>query len=99
MYFLIVGTDAPASAARRQELRPRHVAYWQSLADRMKLGGPLLDSALPDAPAKGSMLLIEADDLAAAEAIAQGDPFTGAVFDSVTVTPMRISLGVWPPAD
>jgi len=95
MYFLIVGTDAPERASQRQALRPRHVAYWQALGARMKVGGPMLDE---DAAAKGSVLLVEAEDLAEAQAIAAGDPFAEAVFGSVSVTPMRISLGVWPPA-
>ena len=58
----------------------------------MKLGGPWLDEA--DGGPLGSMLLIEAKDLAAARALAAEDPYRAAgLFAEVTVRPWRLVAG------
>ena len=42
----------------------------------------------------GSLLIVEAEDLAAAQAQADNDPFTAAgVFESVEVRPWRVAIG------
>jgi uncharacterized protein YciI len=42
----------------------------------------------------GSLLIVEAEDLAAAQAQADNDPFTVAgVFESVEVRPWRVAIG------
>jgi hypothetical protein len=44
----------------------------------------------------GSLLIIEAEDRAAAEALVAGDPFrTEGVFERVEVRPWRAVLGSW----
>jgi uncharacterized protein YciI len=57
----------------------------------VKLGGPFVDA---DGKMIGSLLIIEAADLAAAEAFAAADPYKAAdVFESVTIREFRATLG------
>jgi len=90
--FLIQCFDGDDGSARRPGARPRHLAYLASQGDRLKLAGPLLDG---DAPI-GSVFVLEADDLAGANAFADGDPYLAAgVFARREVTPIRATLGAW----
>ena len=78
--FVLIGTDGPSARERRPAVRPEHLAHWQPLDARghVRFGGPLLDA---DGSAHGSVLVFEADDLAAARAHAERDPYvTGGVF-------------------
>jgi uncharacterized protein YciI len=59
----------------------------------VKLAGPFLTAAEGGDP-RGSMLIVEAADVAAAEAFAAGDPFAVAgLFERTTVEPWRITIG------
>lgn len=78
--FILIGTDGPAARERRPAVRPAHLAHWQPLDQRgrVRFGGPLLDTG--GSPC-GSVLVFEADDLAAATAHAERDPYvTDGVF-------------------
>ncbi len=72
--FIMIGRDGPSARERRQAVRPAHLAHWNPLdaSSRIRFGGPLLDAA--GAP-QGSVLVFEADDLAAATAHAEQDPY------------------------
>ncbi len=72
MMFVISGLDAPDAAARRQALNDAHVAHLRSLGERFVIGGPYRGE---DGAAIGSLVVIEAEDRAAAEAFAAADPF------------------------
>lgn len=79
----------------RARLRPDHIAYRKGLGDRMALAGPLLGE--DDEPV-GSVVIIQADDLAAAEQAAKVDPYVAAgVFELVSVRRYRIAA-MKPPA-
>ena len=57
----------------------------------LKLGGPFLDEAGEMA---GSLLIIEAADLAAAEAFAEGDPYNAAgLYERREVRPWKLTAG------
>jgi uncharacterized protein YciI len=59
----------------------------------VKRGGPFLTAAEGGDP-RGSMVIVEAADLAAAEAFAAGDPFAKAgLFETVKIEPWRATLG------
>lgn len=78
--FVLIGTDGPSARERRPAVRPEHLAHWQPLDARghVRFGGPLLGA---DGAPRGSVLVFEADDLAAARAHAERDPYvTGGVF-------------------
>src|SRR5271154_1918387 len=99
MLFLILATDRPDAAALRAEHRPRHVEYWLSQGSTVKLGGPFLLQAQPDAAPRGRMLIVHAEHEAAARRLVEAAPFTAErVFGDVRLDPPRITLGEWQPS-
>ncbi len=95
MWYLILGRDAPDTLPRRLAARSEHLARLQSLRDqgRLLLAGPLpaVDAEDPGpAGFSGSLIVAEFDDLAAAQAFADADPYVHAgVYASVEVKPFR----------
>lgn len=68
--------DRPDAAALRAELRPQHKTYLAQVAHRIAVAGPLLAD---DGQAMvGSLLVIDFDSRAQAEAWLAGEPFTRA---------------------
>lgn len=87
MLFAITCTDKPESLPIRLATRDKHIAYLLGHAASLVQAGPLLD---PQGRPCGSLLLVEVADVAAAEALAAGDPYAAAgLFASVTVRPFR----------
>lgn len=87
MMFAIICTDRPASLDLRLATRPAHLAYLATYASRVVQGGPLLDT---DGRPCGTLLLIEAEDRAAAEGFAMSDPYAKAgLFESTVIRPFR----------
>jgi hypothetical protein len=88
MLFAIYNLDKPDSLALRAATRPDHLVYLDRFTDRILSGGPMLDEA---GQPLGSLVVIEAEDQAAAEAIVAEDPYTKAgLFQSVSVRPFRL---------
>jgi uncharacterized protein YciI len=86
--FSLVCIDKPDSLALRQSTRPRHLDYMDATGV-VRLGGPLLDPQ-GENPI-GSLLIVEADDLAAVEAFAAADPYAQAgLFERVEIRPYRV---------
>jgi uncharacterized protein YciI len=85
MLFALICTDKPDHLSVRTETRPDHLAYLGDLNQRgaLKLAGPFVDA---DGKPNGSLVVIEAEDRAAADAIAASDPYAKAgLFDHVEV--------------
>lgn len=70
--FVYVGRDGAQGAELRKLHRPEHLDHIASLGDRVRFGGPLLDE---DGNPCGSLVMLEADDLASARAVAEADPY------------------------
>ena len=88
--FAITCRDKPGALETRLATRPVHLDYLKGSAG-LKLAGALLGD---DGNPVGSLLIVEADDLAAAQAQADNDPFTAAgVFESVEVHAWRLAIG------
>ena len=88
MFFIVLTTDKPDSAQLRADNRAEHLAYLESLGDKLIAGGATLSDD-GEAPT-GSFLLIDVEDRAAAEAFAAGDPFTRVgLFASVEIRRWR----------
>jgi uncharacterized protein YciI len=88
MLFLIHCTDKPNSAQVRADTRPKHLAYLEGSKVTWVFAGPVL--ADDGTTAKGSLLIGDFPDLAAAKAFAQHDPYAIAgLFEQVTVSPTR----------
>ena len=85
MLFAIICTDKPGSLDLRLATRPAHLAYLETVT--VKGAGPFLDAA---GNPNGSLVIIEANDLAAAQAIAADDPYAKAgLFASVDIRPWK----------
>jgi len=87
--YAIIGKDGPDGVALRKLHRDAHLGGLAPLAEagRLRFAGPLIG---PDAAPRGSLIVIEAADLAAARAIAERDPYvTRGVFASFDVVETR----------
>lgn len=72
----------------RQQHREAHIAYRKGLGERLLLAGPLLSE---DGKAAGSLVLLEAGNLAEARAIAESDPYAAAgLFGQILVHGYKI---------
>lgn len=84
MLFTIINKDKPGTADIRQGNRPAHLDYLNGLGDAVLLAGPFLDEA---GASTGSLIIIRADSLTAAQKIAADDPFVAVgLFASSEVT-------------
>ena len=83
MLFVIIGRDARNSADLRPQHRPAHLQHLEKIEaeGRLVLAGPLTDGA-------GSLIVVEAEDAAAAWAAVAADPYVqNGVFEDVEVHP------------
>jgi hypothetical protein len=89
MLFVLTAIDKENSLALRMQTRAAHFEYAKATG-MIKLGGPFLDAAGEMA---GSMIVIEAADLAAAKAWAASDPYAKAgLFASVDIRPWKVTF-------
>ena len=92
MHYVVHCTDRPGRLQVRRDTRPAHIEYLDGKAAMIRVAGPYMqeDGETP----MGSILIVECDSLAEAEAFAAGDPYAKAgLFDSVSVRPFRWGLG------
>ncbi|MFA5370915.1 MAG: YciI family protein [Sideroxydans sp.] len=95
MLYAIFGQDVTDSLAKRQSVRPAHLARLDALqsAGHLLLAGPFpaVDAHDPgSAGFSGSLIVAEFDSLAAAEAWADADPYVAAgVYAQVAVRPFK----------
>jgi uncharacterized protein YciI len=93
--FCILCRDNPGVLDKRLALRPEHLVYLKSQIDIIRLCGPQLDL---EGKSCGSLFVIEVDDLAAAQAFSDGDPFTQhGLFAQVDIRGFTPSMGSWAP--
>jgi uncharacterized protein YciI len=84
--------DNPKSLELRMATREAHLAYVRNLDHvKLKLGGPFLDA---EGQMAGSLLIVEAPDMAAARAFSAADPYVEAgLFSSVEIREFRVTIG------
>ncbi|HTJ57841.1 MAG TPA: YciI family protein [Devosiaceae bacterium] len=70
--YSIIARDKEGALERRQAVRPTHLQHLETLGDRLVLAGPFQTE---DGKAVGSLVVIEADDLEAAKALFEQDPY------------------------
>ena len=93
MLFMVAAFDRPGMLEARLRVRPEHLDYLRSLGDRIKIGGGMLNE---DEQPLGSLLIVEADDRPAVEALLADDPYAKAgVFERIDIRPWRAVLGSW----
>lgn len=89
--FVISWADKPDALQTRLETRQAHFDYIAAHPGVLKLGGPFTDEAGEMA---GSLLVIEAANLRAAEAFADADPYCKAgLYERREVRPWRATAG------
>jgi len=85
MLFALICKDKPGSLQLRLDTRPSHVAHLEGLNGEGKLAfaGPFLDA---DGKSDGSLVVVEAPDMATAQALAAADPYAKAgLFESIEI--------------
>ena len=89
MLYAVICRDKPGHLQSRLDTRAAHLAYIEETGI-VKMAGPLVE----DGQMCGSLIILDTDSLAAAEAWAAGDPYKAAgLFDSVTVTEWKKVIG------
>ena len=89
--FVLNCIDKAGGLDLRLATRASHLDYLKGTGSQVKLAGPYLDEA---GQPTGSMLVIEAEDLAAAQAFADADPYKIAgLFSQTEVRGFRLVLG------
>ena len=92
MLYALICTDKSNSTALRMEVRPRHLAYIDQHKAGIPIAGPLMSD--DGQTMAGSLIVIEAADLAAAKAFSAQYPYTQAgLFSHVDIRPWRWTLG------
>ena len=87
--FVLTCLDKPGALDVRMGARPAHLEWAKDKP--IRLGGPFLDD---QGQMAGSMIIIEVEDLAAAQAFADADPYGKAgLFQSVDIRPFRVTIG------
>jgi uncharacterized protein YciI len=87
MLFALLCKDKSGHLQVRLDNRPAHVEFLNGLnADgKLAFAGPFLDA---DGKPNGSLVVIDVDDSAAAEALAAADPYAKAgLFEAVDIRP------------
>lgn len=90
--FVALGQDRPGALDLRLATRDAHSAHVVAHTPHIvKLAGPFLDE---QGQMVGSMLILSADSLEAAEAFMAADPYVQAgLFETLSITPWRLGIG------
>ena len=92
MLFVAICIDKPDSQKLRLSNRAAHLDYLRLNAQYIKTCGPFV--AEDGGAMNGSLLIVEADSKASAEAVLARDPYrTAELFQSVEVRPWRWVVG------
>ncbi len=94
--FVISWTDKPGALPTRMAAREDHLAYVRGFGYKIRLGGPFLDA---NGDMAGSLIMLEAETLAEAEAFHAADPYKLAgLFETSSVRAWRLTTGAGVPA-
>ncbi|MDQ1901130.1 YciI family protein [Paracoccus sp. WLY502] len=87
--FAVICRDKPGALQTRLDTREAHLGFIRD-SGIVRMAGPLIQ----DGEMRGSLLILEADDLAAAQDWAANDPYKSAgLFDSVEVIEWKKVIG------
>ena len=94
MLYIVYQVDKPGGDAIRAATRDAHFAYLDAHRDILVLGGAML--AEDGKTRTGSVLIVNVEDRAAADAFSENEPFRKAgLFERVEINRMR--RGQWNP--
>lgn len=91
MWFMLLASDADNSSEARAAARPQHLERLQALKNegRLLTAGP---TPMPDNPneVSGSLIIADFEDLDAAQAWAEADPYVDAgVYTELLIRPYK----------
>lgn len=89
MLFAFLCTDKPGHLNVRMDTRPVHIEFLNKLNTEgtLKMAGPFLDA---EGKPCGSLVVVKAESIEAARAIADADPYAKAgLFEKVEVKPFN----------
>lgn len=87
--FALICRDKPGALPIRMATREAHLAYVRDTG-AVRLAGPLIETG----QMAGSLIILEADDLAAAQAWADADPYQAAgLFETVALSEWKKVIG------
>ena len=90
MRFAIITRDKPGALQIRLDTRAAHLAYIEETGV-VEMAGPFLEE---DGAMTGSLIVLEVEDRAAAEAWAENDPYTKAdLFSKVRIEQWKKVIG------
>ena len=93
MAVAVILWDGPDAPRLRQERLAAHLAYVETVADRLLVGGPFKRA---DGAFAGSLLVMDVGTEAEARAILEADPyFQAGVWADVRIEPFRPVIGTW----
>jgi uncharacterized protein YciI len=90
MRFALMTKDKPGALQTRMDNREAHLAYITATGV-VEMAGPVLDD---DGQMCGSLIVLDVEDLAAAQAWADNDPYAKAgLFEAVTLRAWKKVIG------
>lgn len=90
MLVALIALDKPGAQDLRLDVRPDHVAYLKA-SSAVHMAGPFLDG---DGAMTGSLIVLDVESMAQAEAWAAQDPYAKAdLFQSVTLKEWKKVIG------
>lgn len=93
MPWTVILWDGPGAPGLRQRHLGAHLAYAESVMDRLLVGGPF---RRPDGTFVGSLLVVDAETEDEVRMILEGDPyFQAGVWSDVRIEPFRPVVGTW----
>ncbi|MEM7568978.1 MAG: YciI family protein [Pseudomonadota bacterium] len=96
MLFVAICVDKPNHLELRKRTRESHLRFIDTLGSDLKFGGRIMSG--PDDTPSGSLLVIEAESRADAEAKLNDDPYREVgLFEHTAIEPFSASLGTWVP--
>jgi len=94
MTWLVICRDVADSGALRRRHLERHLAYIESVMDRVAAAGPLAGTV--DGDFEGSFFVYLTDDRADAESLLHDDPyFVAGLYREVEFHAFRAVAGAW----
>ena len=94
-YYAAICTDkaGPEAGQQRKALAREHLAYIETILDKIAVAGPLKRA---DGSDWGSILIYKVDSAEDARALLEGDPYAGAgIWDNVTIEAFMGAAGDW----
>lgn len=90
--YAVYSRDAADAARLRTEHLEAHLAYAETILDRIAVGGPLREGDT----FFGSLIVLRVDSEAEARAILEADPyFKAGVWGEIEIRPFRAVIGDW----